>query len=93
MRYSILELADSYKYSHSTQYAQDAVSMYDYAIPRSAKAYPEMVFCGLQYYISEYLNKPFTKEYIQHTAELTRVHGIPFAQKDCGTPIRHTKGL
>ena len=74
----IINLADSYKYSHFEQYPNNMVSMFDYAEARSGKVYPETVFFGLQYYIKKYLQKKITKKMVKKTRKKAEKHGIPF---------------
>jgi nicotinamide phosphoribosyltransferase len=52
--------------------------MFDYAEARSGKVYPATVFFGLQYYINEYLMKPFTINDVYEASDFAKAHGIPF---------------
>lgn len=71
-------LSDSYKYSHSTQYPTEMVSMYDYMEARSSKVYDKVVFFGLQGLLKEYFSTKIRKEEVSQAAEYAEKHGIPF---------------
>jgi len=74
---SILNLADSYKFSHSSQYPKNMVSQYDYMESRGG-TYPATVFVGLQYYLFKYLTVPVTELEVKLTAAKAARHGVPF---------------
>jgi len=74
---SILSLGDSYKYSHSSQYPSNTVSMYSYMESRGGK-YEATVFVGLQYYLVKYLTIPVTLQELEKTKLKAAAHGIPF---------------
>lgn len=69
-------LADSYKYSHASQYPE-MVSMYDYMESRGG-LYPKTVFVGLQGLIKKYLLNPITIEEVNQAYAFAKLHGIPF---------------
>jgi nicotinamide phosphoribosyltransferase len=77
MKNNILNLADSYKYSHANQYPANTVSMYDYMESRGG-VYPATVFVGLQYYIKQYLMSIPTQEEVDKTRDRCQAHGVPF---------------
>jgi len=70
--------ADSYKYSHSKQYPENMVSMYDYMEARSNKVYPATVFVGLQGLLKEYFTDPITIQEVNQAHEFAKGHGVPF---------------
>jgi len=72
-----LALADSYKYSHSSQYPSTMISMYDYMESRGG-TYDHIVFVGLQYYIREYLLTPITHTDLYAVQRMCQNHGVPF---------------
>lgn len=78
MNRNIIMMSDSYKYSHFEQYPNNMIGMFDYAEARSGKVYPETVFFGLQYFIKEYLMKPFDLEDVLEAQDFADTHGIPF---------------
>lgn len=57
---NILLLSDAYKYSHHKFYHPGTESIYSYLESRGG-LFSETVFFGLQYFLQEYLTKPFTK--------------------------------
>lgn len=84
MRNSILTLADSYKYSHASQYPANTESIYEYFESRGGKFQSTMFNC-LQYYILEYLidlniksEDLNTPHYVDLIAKLAKSHGVPF---------------
>ncbi|RLA71317.1 MAG: nicotinate phosphoribosyltransferase [Epsilonproteobacteria bacterium] len=74
---SILNLADSYKYSHAGQYPDKMVSNYTYMESRGG-AYSELIFVGLQYYLATYLSERVTKIEVDIAAGKAKLHGVPF---------------
>lgn len=76
MNNSIVNLADSYKLSHASQYPSNMTSMYDYLESRGGK-YPATIFTGLQYYLKKYLKVPTSEEVIKASAR-AEAHGVPF---------------
>lgn len=70
--------ADSYKFSHASQYPEDMVSMYDYMEARSSKVFPATVFVGLQGFLNTYLKEPFTIQEVNQAYAFSKGHGIPF---------------
>lgn len=74
---NILNLTDSYKFSHFNQYPKGTEIIHSYLAPRGGE-YDKVVFFGLTYYIKEFLKKPITFENIEETEQLAKEHGIPF---------------
>ena len=74
---SIIHYGDSYKYSHSRQYPDNMIYMYDYMSSRGGN-YPATAFVGLTYYIKKYLEIPVTKAEVYEIQEKAKLHGIPF---------------
>lgn len=74
-------LADSYKYSHASQYPHNMVSMYSYMESRGG-VYPATLFFGLQYYLKKYLSTPITAEEVTEAHTYAIMHGVPFDYHD-----------
>lgn len=55
---------DVYKMGHMEQYAPGTDYVYSYLCARSDRYYPECVFFGLQYYLTEYLSQPITRSHV-----------------------------
>lgn len=53
---------DVYKMGHMEQYVPGCNKVYSYLIARSDKNFPQTVFFGLQYYLSQYLTLRLTQE-------------------------------
>jgi len=87
----ITALADSYKFSHSSQYPE-MKSMFDYMESRGGK-YPETVFVGLQYYIKKYLSNPITQSDVDKAARMAKVHGVPFDKKGWDYIVQDLNGV
>lgn len=77
MHRNILLDSDSYKYSHAKQYPPGTQYVYSYVESRGGQ-FDETLFFGLNYYLKEYLSKPFTQEDIDEAAEMMAAHGEPF---------------
>jgi len=77
MKNNLVNLSDSYKYSHFLQYPKGTEIVHSYLESRGGK-YDHVVFFGLQYILKEYLSKPITKADVEQTAELCALHGEPF---------------
>ena len=92
MSKSILNLADSYKYSHASQYPKNMVSMYDYMESRGG-VYPATVFVGMQYYLEKYLTVPVTMEEVDKARLKAARHGIPFDYEGWKHIVKEHKGL
>lgn len=85
MKKNILLAVDSYKYSHSKgwdienehqgQYPPGTESMMSYIEARSGD---KTLFFGLQIFIKEYLQVPFTIEDINEAELISAAHGDPF---------------
>ena len=74
-RPSILELSDSYKYSHAVQLPDGTEQIFSYLEPRIGGKYKEIVFFGLQYIIKEYLEgKVVDLDSIERTNHLISNH-------------------
>ena len=70
-------LADSYKYSHASQYPQNMVAMYDYMESRGG-VYTVTKFFGLQYYLKKYFSTPIEITEVLEAADYAKKHGVPF---------------
>lgn len=74
---NLINLADSYKFSHFNQYPKGTEIIHSYLAPRGGE-YDKVVFFGLTYYIKEFLEKPITLENILESEQLAKEHGVPF---------------
>ena len=74
---SILFNTDSYKVGMWLQYPKNTTGVFSYIESRGGE-YDENVFIGLQYFIKEYLEKPFTLQDIEDAEKFYAVHGEPF---------------
>lgn len=80
MKNTIINLGDSYKYSHFEQYPKGTTITHSYLESRGGE-YDEVVFVGLQYLLKEYLSKPITQEDIDQAEKMVTAHGLPFAKE------------
>jgi nicotinamide phosphoribosyltransferase len=60
MNRSIIARSDIYKYTQYNQYPPETSEIYSYFESRNKSEFPESTFFGLQYYLKEYLSRPFT---------------------------------
>lgn len=74
--FNIINLTDSYKFSHFNQYPDGAGIAYSYMVARGGE-YDEIVFFGIKYYLKEYLGK-FCYANIREAEEIAKRHGVPF---------------
>jgi len=75
---NIINLTDSYKFSHYNQYPKGTEIVHSYLAPRGGE-YDDVVVHGLNYIIKEYLSIPVpTIEEIQGAECLAQKHGVPF---------------
>jgi len=72
-----VSLADSYKYSHASQYPKNMVSMFDYMESRGG-VFPATVFVGLQGLLKTYFAKPIEMWEVDEAYEMAKMHGVPF---------------
>jgi nicotinamide phosphoribosyltransferase len=75
-------LSDAYKYSHHRFYHPGTTSIYSYLESRGGQ-FDETVFYGLQYFLKNYLSKPFTRADIEEAREV--LHGV-FGREDVFEP-------
>ena len=92
MTNSIINLGDSYKYSHASQYPNNMISMYSYMESRGG-VYPATIFVGLQYYLKAYLTTPITAEDIMNAVNKAALHGIPFDRAGWEYILKEHKGF
>ncbi len=72
-----LLLSDAYKYSHHRFYHPQTEKIYSYLESRGG-AFSETVFFGLQYFLQQYLTKPFTRADVDEAEVVMRgVFGRP----------------
>jgi nicotinamide phosphoribosyltransferase len=74
---NLINLSDSYKFSHFNQYPKGTEIIHSYLAPRGGE-YEKVVMHGLPYILKEYLlNKPSYKD-INEAQILAKAHGVPF---------------
>jgi len=71
-------MADSYKYSQSSQYPQNTTYMFDYMEARSNKFFNQMVSFGFQYMLKKYFSSPIEAWEVEEAAKMCEMHGEPF---------------
>lgn len=81
---NVILRADSYKYSHSEQYPDNMISMFDYIESRGSSrsvviGYTR--FFGLQYYLQRYFTTPVTHEMVDEARDVLSAHGVPFDEE------------
>jgi nicotinamide phosphoribosyltransferase len=74
---SIVVNTDSYKVSMFDQYPPGTTNVFSYIESRGGD-YDKTLFFGLQMFVKEYLQKPFTQEQIDFAEKFYAVHGEPF---------------
>lgn len=83
---NLINLTDSYKFSHFNQYPKGTEIIHSHLIARGGE-YDKIVFFGLKYYVERYLRRSFEemkRRYVNgysdtiETKNLTENHGIPF---------------
>jgi len=74
---NLLNLADSYKFSHFNQYLEGTEYVHSYLESRGGD-YDAIVVTGLQYYLKKFLAKKITQENLEETQALCKAHGVPF---------------
>lgn len=74
---NLINLTDSYKFSHFNQYPKGTEIIHSYLAPRGGE-YDEIVFFGLQYYLKKYLSKMVEFFDIGDAERLAKEHGVPF---------------
>lgn len=77
---NIINLTDSYKFSHFNQYPKGTEKIHSYMSSRGGE-YDEMVFFGLKYYIDKYLNTKIDKLDLAKAYSISKEHGLPFNRK------------
>lgn len=71
--YNIIDDTDSYKSSHWAQYPHNTETIFEYIESRGGE-FDNTIFFGLQYYIKEYLTRPFSHDDIKEAKETTDEH-------------------
>jgi nicotinamide phosphoribosyltransferase len=74
---NIINLTDSYKFSHFNQYPKGTEIIHSYMSSRGGE-YDEMVFFGLKYYIEKYLKSKINKLDLAKAYVISKEHGVPF---------------
>lgn len=85
-------LGDSYKYSHTNQYPDNTVSMFDYAEARSGKVYPKTLFNGLQPILMKYFSTPIEQWEVDEAYKFSVVHGVSFNKEGWDYIVQHLGG-
>lgn len=75
---NLINLSDSYKFSHFNQYPKGTEIIHSYLAPRGGE-YEKVVMHGLLYILKEYLNLGLKARFeIDETEKLAKAHGVPF---------------
>lgn len=74
--YNIITDTDSYKNSHWSQYPPNTTKIFEYIESRGGQ-FNTTVFFGLQYYIKEFLSRPFTQYDIWEAKDMCDEHIAP----------------
>lgn len=77
MKNNLINLTDSYKFSHFNQYPEGTEYVHSYLESRGG-IYDAIVVTGMQYYLKEFLAQKITQENLNETEELCKMHGVPF---------------
>lgn len=89
---NIMINTDSYKVSMWKQYPPGTQYVYSYVESRGGR-WDRHVFFGLQMFIKEYLNKPFTKQDIDEAEVFWTLHGEPFNRAGWDYILEKHKGF
>jgi nicotinamide phosphoribosyltransferase len=74
---NLINLSDSYKFSHFNQYPKGTEIIHSYLAPRGGE-YEKVVMHGLPYILQKYLSGRITIEDIDRAEKLAQAHGVPF---------------
>ena len=75
---NLINLSDSYKFSHFLQYPNGTEIIHSYLAPRGGE-YEKVVMHGLPYILKKYLNElQVLWENIEKSEALAKAHGVPF---------------
>ena len=88
---NIINLSDSYKFSHFNQYPKGSEIIHSYLAPRGGE-YDEVVFFGLQYYLRKYLTNAITNHDVINSEELAKNHGVPFNKEGWNYIVNNLDG-
>ena len=88
---NIINLTDSYKFSHFNQYPKGTEIIHSYMSSRGGK-YEEMVFFGLKYYVDKYLNSLVTGLDIAQAESFAKEHGVPFNREGWEYIVKNLNG-
>lgn len=88
---NIINLTDSYKFSHFNQYPKGTEIIHSYMSSRGGK-YKEMVFFGLKYYVDKYLNSLVTGLDIAQAESFAKEHGVPFNREGWEYIVKNLNG-
>lgn len=74
---NLINLSDSYKFSHFLQYPKGTEIIHSYLAPRGGE-YEKVVMHGLPYILKRYLTSQITSEDVRQAGLLATKHGVPF---------------
>ena len=74
---NIINLTDSYKFSHFNQYPKGTEIVHSYLMARGGE-YDEIVMHGLAYILKKYLHGYIYRDYRDASEIMAKDHGIPF---------------
>jgi nicotinamide phosphoribosyltransferase len=74
---NLINLSDSYKFSHFLQYPKGTEIIHSYLAPRGGE-YEKVVMHGLPYILKRYLTSQITSEDVRQAGLLATKHRVPF---------------
>ena len=81
---NLINLSDSYKFSHFNQHPKGTETIHSYLAPRGGE-YEKVVMHGLPYILKKYLNElQVLWENIEKSEALAKAHGVPFNKEGWG---------
>lgn len=89
---NLINLSDSYKFSHFLQYPKGTEYIHSYLMSRGGE-YDEIVMHGLGYILKKYLTVKIDKYLIAEAGKLSQQHGIPFNMEGWKYIERELKGI
>jgi nicotinamide phosphoribosyltransferase len=74
---NLINLSDSYKFSHFLQYPKGTEVIHSYLAPRGGE-YEKVVMHGLPYILKKFLTQQIFSENVKQAELLSIAHGVPF---------------
>lgn len=90
---NLINLTDSYKFSHFNQYPAGTEIVHSYLMSRGGE-YQEIVMHGLPYIVEEYLGSSFIcRGHVNFAKNLAKDHGVPFNEEGWDYILDKHRGL